>query len=1775
MATLGEWASNLLDAATRVRGARDASQKQLQGALEQGQQAAGFRRRAAGGQGESVRAAIAQLTDGSDDVVRQQELARQSLASQGGAAGTQPSRPPLGFAVDDARARTPAAMLEQRLIEVTSPTADGQSRFDDNLFAGYNELDRIVQDPVGAAALAELAGKYGIQNTGNEQQFRQLVVNAIVDSQSTARAETLARLNAEPNDLDAQYDDRGRVIGGTTAAGRVGEAPKRPVQRPGDPERVELPGVTTNSLPNQTVDPISPAEPLVVVNDKPYVTERVWAVNPVTGKPLLDAEGNPVPATSGSSDGSPQEQRLRSETYQPTNARRSAYRPIFGSSKSYAGKVEVVDGKTVVTPDYSRELTVLQRGNRDVDRVYLLQRQDGLFQSVDPEDANAGRLLSGEAVRDLLETQGYVQLTGPDAVAPRPGTTDASFVEVSGRRLLETFNGEGDVPNPAMLRETVAALGVLETSGGGERFTRAMVIAGKGDADIADTALSLIRRQRKAQAATEVRQRLVGQRMDAPESPEKIAGYLQQHPAFAGEPPDEVAAYASMPAEELLAAGQLSSAQGALVERFLGAFTEGYDLYSRAKASVSDELPATTSSAPAGMDAAGPGSGSQSVVPGGMPTQMDAFGTRRRFVEQSSTRRDAGVPAGPSFQIDATGPMAAETFDQAVPNEPMAMLGMALQPAPPTPPLGLLDRIRMGGSRPQMANAFAFETAPGSWASQAARGSAPVPAPFSIDVSRGSAGDVADESRKVALALGIRNRLARSGVAPEDLTREAYSAMQAREEFAGMSEDDLLDLAGAPARDLQVRLDEMQNTFDAVSGQQAETVAGPSGTQDTVGGPADARSESVAATPLPSRGGSLEEIRESAARAQSVLREAVRAVEAADKEKQLADDYAYSVDMFRRYMDDAESSSPKVSAYTGKPITMAPAARLMTFRPFTRLPKEMQAQILQSSRGELEMIAGPAFERFKELDARSSQMGVKLREAQAGIEQAKGDAAFASEALAKQRESSVIEGVDGVRVETGPSIPNPRATAEAEESERVANQKFAQSSGNATALGVRPTMSADARNAIVKQILVANRALDPKANDGVTRLGGERALPIAFRDFGTHEGGISGSSVDKVLDLQANLDAATDPGERARITSELKSAVNKMFGPGMREQRVKGTDGVRVVEPSGVNQNRLLRRFLTAESPDDRVAALREMFSERVRGTDLSDGLENLRMLAADGRLGSEEDIIYDTLIRRMEFAEAQRGAISEDGGNLEDDALSGFPPQALRQAAADAVRDMREVRFEDPTVYPKGYFDPPPAPAPEPPLSPVRRAMKFLSDVTGIGKDPVAPKPDADAPDIDFNDYLIQTLPNRDEIYGAKGSEIDRLLANIETARKNAADHSSVTGADMSRFESEAEVRVSNISRRMQQPDAGYTPPQVDAGPAGFKESDVLGDPENELTSRPATDKSKPQFAPIKIGDSNSLDIPEGYAGSIQIPADQAEALRAWLTGKAFPEGSPPAEPSGPPQVEVMHGADQDGRPSSSIKITQAFAIRQPDGTSKIVSASKTTTGARVQEESFAGGNGSAAVRRLGTPEPGMAALDFAGDGTPLQVRRSSVVTRDLRGLPDSARDQNFDGVPIIGSKPAAAADEFYPNAGKGQVDEELQASSDGSSYDGGSFKYDDDADTAAKQDPAAPAGKSGKPEKTDEDPETLAKRARDAAEGKKKTAKARRTSAAIGGVLALGAYEIAGLGGDAASGGDFGFSAPPQEDTKQSSESVGDQVRSAKRRRYSLMTPANPVPW
>jgi hypothetical protein len=215
----------------------------------------------------------------------------------------------------------------------------------------------------------------------------------------------------------------------------------------------------------------------------------------------------------------------------------------------------------------------------------------------------------------------------------------------------------------------------------------------------------------------------------------------------------------------------------------------------------------------------------------------------------------------------------------------------------------------------------------------------------------------------------------------------------------------------------------------------------------------------------------------------------------------------------------------------------------------------------------------------------------------------------------------------------------------------------------------------------------------------------------------------------------------------------------------------------------------------------------------------------------------------------------------------------------------------------------------------------------------------------------------------------------------------------------------------------------------------------------------------------------------------------------------------------------------------------------------------------------------------RLGSPEAGLAAVDFDETGTPIQVRRaSSVQTRDLRGV-----NQSFEEVPIIGQKPkrqaeeAVSDDEFYNGAGVNRRQ----------TYEGEEFVEDtnphqESVDAAE----AKPSGRTagvveGQTARSKEDLENMQRQVdkdvalKDKAD-KVRKAKTRRNIGLAAIASAGGAYGL--LGGDEdseAMAGDFGLSGSPEEDTNQSSETVGDQVRRARQRRYTLMTPMNPVPW
>lgn len=331
----------------------------------------------------------------------------------------------------------------------------------------------------------------------------------------------------------------------------------------------------------------------------------------------------------------------------------------------------------------------------------------------------------------------------------------------------------------------------------------------------------------------------------------------------------------------------------------------------------------------------------------------------------------------------------------------------------------------------------------------------------------------------------------------------------------------------------------------------------------------------------------------------------------------------------------------------------------------------------------------------------------------------------------------------------------------------------------------------------------------------------------------------------------------------------------------------------------------------------------------------------------------------------------------------------------------------------------------------------------------------------------------------------------------------------------------------------------------------------------------------------------------------TVLISQEDAEQLKSWLSGRLTGSDASVDRATGWPKLTVSTGNPgvlSDGSAPANITVERTYRtyddtvydkktgtmVRSKVGSQpKDVTMQRRITGRVVKPIE----NGGTLTR--GEIPDGMVAVDLDADGTPM-LFHGSARSPDRIELGDSVfstegrRPSAADGAPanvrVRQYNPSDVIDDGFEenapvNTGKRYTYEGTEFVEDTVDEDAAVSRHKDSADAAAERSQKAASGSDlDRPKSSG--PEDSARRVRQAKDG---TAGARRrgTSALMAGGMALGAASLAGSGSDVALGGDFGFSGDAAEDTNQWSKTPGGQVRTARRRRYTLLTPANPTYW
>jgi hypothetical protein len=448
----------------------------------------------------------------------------------------------------------PAATIEQRILEVSQPKLNAAGEMDANVFAGLQLAGSFPKHKGVQLAFDELAEKYGVPVTGDMDRDRQSVVTAIVNK----HAQSLRSAREVPNEMATSHGsvnpnvdpEEKELMRRAQGAGRTaGES----LSGQPFPERVG-PGVKPASsfTPLEVFE--SGVEPLSLLDEN--------------GKPILDASGKPMVQFIQDGD----HLIPRQGPFQRSK--------VFASRDTGGPEPFIDKGQEVSVLAVRRSGS---DGNRSAQqKLFVLpvkgERGEQMYQIANV-DGSGNELLSEAALRDMVETQGYLPFSGPKLPGLRdPALSFPPTPEAAGRQLVE-YTKSGS-PQGTVL--AVKDLDRLKAQGTGEDFQWAVATAGGLDAAEAEGTIANLAGIKRAQVALKVRAELASPDLTGPTDPEVIAERLRDLPEFYGLNDIELRQYASSSQEDLegIAPGPGTQAR---IARFNEAYKRGLELYTNAR----------------------------------------------------------------------------------------------------------------------------------------------------------------------------------------------------------------------------------------------------------------------------------------------------------------------------------------------------------------------------------------------------------------------------------------------------------------------------------------------------------------------------------------------------------------------------------------------------------------------------------------------------------------------------------------------------------------------------------------------------------------------------------------------------------------------------------------------------------------------------------------------------------------------------------------------------------------------------------------------------------------------------------------------------------------------------------------------------------------------------------------------------------------------------------------------------------------------------------------
>ena len=1835
---------------------------------------------------------------------------------------------------------SPSSIIEQRIINVARPTMNARGEWDPSVFAGKDLAGGLPNIKSVNDAFAELASKYGVELSGDPAVDRPRIATAIVNDQiaqaNVIRSQGTVldvegRRSGEALTGGSFPNRRGPY---TPAQVRhtpveLREQVREPIpilDKNGKPVLADD-GTPMVQLvdPNSSVDG-SPSEtrPLLVRQSRPFTRSQVFAARDPGdgGEPVVDRNLalTTMAVRRNSSDGnrSPAEKMFVLPTEGPNGERMYQIVGVDGVNELISERAmqdmmesqgwEYFAGPNVVTPRAGslmpsdaagRQLVEYAKSGasngivlavRDLDRL----KAHGTGELFQQAIAAAGGGATSDEVATALEALALNRrlaaaievrnaVAGPDLSGPpdenkiveilktRPEFYGAGDVELREMASLDA----GELENMASSPFSPAVQAAIERfqpayARGLEVYKQARATASAYDPQIA------YQSNIEAAAAEAARANPGNPLASTTDTvqPENMRAFLNNDRVEVVDPNTGAITYKD-PVHEKLRQLEMGYAQTGRVAE------DGTP--------ETDRLPRTV----IGADPA--------ANPQLLQDARDRAVRLKAVADKVAKARQAGMrptdvlaanSAGVADSVAAATPSVGTFTEVTDPSMSIGDLPMAPKAANATAPdqsaqptgLRFLDSIFGVRQQPSAPQVLQFGTTQDSWADQVRRARSAVSDASAmpdlgdgpIDVSGALPGDAAQESRRLSIAIGVRNRLERQGGGSPD---EVAAALRQRPEFSGAPDDVVSEYSSLPVDDLRARADAAMTTTEAFGEGR---VAGPRVmTQITRGAlPGNINAQRPIASQQDVAAGSYRSLSEQ---------------QKVDFDKAMADEDAELMGLppelrEQAFMDRSNSAAtqqhlqtlrdlePEIRGLTlasRKAALMSRAARQhladLQWRQKLASDPDLRAQVEGTPDAEpLPISARPEF----------AALGV---DSLAGIERLvdEGDIADVLDSLksqqdalagplslaqARRRNASQMLADANARIDS----TNSSVGSETLAAERSAGSEDVGSAGISDALREASEIEERIRQADADFAREYRPALE---DFGLARTseqmreayatalraayGSDSSMPLAARDFDSRmpDGRPSAEQVYSIEDLQRAVDKATDPDQKALLQARLEERAGAFSGD-------TGSAAVKMKHPSGQNQARLLKELASTASRSRRLELVAELWRSRRTGMDSGwrapmlpqtrkaeeHGIAVLQAISRQSGM-PVEDIVYEALARNPELRDY-------------------VTPSELRHAASKVQADLEYTNRYAPNQYDEPV-GPPMPPAGQPADSTgIRGILSRIKGMMGIGA------PDVQAPksveSFDPNDPVLMALNKvESQIGGASGNTaldgLNTQVANTMAVLERAGTKG--TPSHQAAMDKAEELRRA-IKRRMDDPMSGYKPMQQRQNPPGLPSEEeapidvtsrsaarpdargvgqVVKPPEMQDVSARTDDgslgtmqqqyvaaKARLEQAEAEVArrdkGSKKGSTPEDRAArqaalaereaarseysklkrsygavktTVLLSPEDAEKLRGWMSGKLTDDDASVDRATGWPKLSVStnKALGPDGKPIKGASDTAEIVIERgyrtyddqvyDPATGKMVSGlvgdqprdatlKKSVSGTVLKPVKTAGG-----VSRPDIPE-GMVAVEFDADGNPSFFNHSPEVVLGGQTFLPKGRKATAAAQPAQpqtvrvkqytpGEAPARSGsdetDEVYNSAGRGEFDPSQVG--EGSSYDDGSLVRETS---------------SGRRQKLQSQHEASVRKAEDKPSGRTKgttekpvsetpsgTTKKRVTSAAIASIMALGAAGVAGLGSDVASGGDFGLPPQPEEDTNQSSETVGDQVRRARQRRYTLMTPMNPVPW